>query len=128
MYYLILIGTVLILNFLIYLLLKNKENFLVLLAYIIAIFFAILLITKLYDYFFVKNMPRSYSFFVLLSFSWGIAIMNLVKKIINKRVNVYKQLNLEEYFGEISFLKVETIFITLFQLSLIFTKVIFSIV
>ncbi|MNG17784.1 hypothetical protein D3C84_1017980 [compost metagenome] len=99
-----------------------------LLAYIIVIFFAIVLITKLYDYFYVKNMPKSYSFFVLLSFSWGIAIINLVKKFINRRVNIYKQLNLAEYFGEISFLKVGTIIITLLQLFLIFTKEIFNIV
>ena len=128
MYYLILIGTVLILNSLIYLFLKNKENLLVLLFYIILMFFAIVLIAKIYDFFYVKNMPTSYSYFVLLSFSWSIAIMNLVKKHNNRRVNIYKQLNLAEYFGEISFLKVQTIIITLFQLFLIFTKEIFRIV
>lgn len=128
MYYLILIGLVLFTNYIIYLLLKSKERLWELLIYVGLIFFAIILITKFYDYFYIKNMPNSYSFFVLLSFSWGISIMNLVKKYNNQRVNLYKQLNLEEYLGNITFLEFFTILITLFQLYMIFSKAIFQIV
>jgi len=116
------------LNFAIYTLLKYKENLMELFFYVILIFFIIALMTKAYSYFNLKTLPSSNSFSVLLSFSWGISIMNLVKKYNNQRVNIYKQLNLEEYFGNITFLEFFTVFMSVFQLYLIFSKEIFQIV
>jgi len=128
MYYIILISAIFLLNFAIYTLLKYKENLMELFFYVILIFFIIALMTKAYSYFNLKTLPSSNSFSVLLSFSWGISIMNLVKKYNNQRVNIYKQLNLEEYFGNITFLEFFTVFMSVFQLYLIFSKEIFQIV
>jgi hypothetical protein len=128
MYYLILTSIVFLLNFAIYSLLKNKESLWELFLYVIFIFFIIVFMERVYGYFCIKNMPNSYSFFVLLNFSWLISIMNLVKKYNNQRVNIYKQLNLEEYFGNISFLEFFTVFMSVFQVYLIFSKEIYQIV
>jgi len=127
MYYFVLITIVLLINYFIYRLLKEKDGLIELLGYCIFIFFGIALITKIYDFSIdMDNMPKSKSISVFLSFSWGISIMNLIKKYNNRRVDIYKQLNLAEYIGEITFLKFFTILMTVFQMYLIFSKTIYE--
>ena len=128
MYYIVLISIVFLFNLAIYLLLNNKNKLWELFLYVVVIFIVIVFMERVYGYFYIEKMPNSYSFFVLLNFSWLISIMNLVKKYNNQRVDIYKQLNLEQYIGNITFLKFFTILMTIFQLYLIFSKTIFQIV
>ena len=128
MYYIVLISIVFLFNLTIYLLLKNKNKLWELFLYVVVLFIVIVFMERIYGYFYIEKMPNSYSFSVLLSFSWLISIMNLVKKYNNQRVDIYKQLNLEQYLGNITFLKFFTILMTVFQLYLIFSKTIFQIV
>ena len=127
MYYFVLITIVLLTNYFIYKILKKKDGLIELLGYCIFIFFGIILITKIYDFtIHIASMPKSQSIFIFLSFSWGISIMNLIKKYNNRRVDIYKQLNLVEYFGEITFLKFFSILISVFQIYLIFSKIVYE--
>jgi len=103
-------------NYMIYKMLQKKNSLIGLLGYCVLIFFITVLIVKIYDFFIhINNMPKSGSVFIFLSFSWGISVMNLIKKINNRRVDLYKQLDLVEYIGEITFLKFFTILITVFS-------------
>jgi hypothetical protein len=114
-------------NYSIYRILKEKESLIELLVYCILIFLGIAFVAKIYDFsIHTDSMPKSGSIFIFLSFSWGISVMNLIKKYNNRRVDLYKQLNLVEYIGEITFLKFFTILITVFQIYLIFSKTIYE--
>ena len=127
MYFFVLIAIVLFVNYFIYSVLNGKDALIELLGYSILIFFGIALITKIYDIsIYLDSMPKSGSVSILLSFSWGISLMNLIKKYINRRVDIYKQLNLVDYIGEITFLKFFTILITVYQIYLIFSKTIYE--
>ncbi|AWG21275.1 hypothetical protein FFWV33_06865 [Flavobacterium faecale] len=114
-------------NYLVYSVLKGKDGFIELIGYSIIIFIVNVFIAKIYGIFVnMKDMPKSGSIFIFLGFSWGISVMTLIKKNINKRVDIYRHLNLVEYIGEITFLKFFTILITFFQLYLILSKTIFE--
>lgn len=71
-------------------------------------------------------MPKTINLHVFLMFSWFICISKLGKKYINQKVDIYEQTNLRRYIGDVKFIEVFTVLLTLYQLYLIFSKTIFQ--
>lgn len=126
MYYFILTTLVCVTNYSFYKILKKQSNLVRLLIYCIVFFFAIVLITKFYNFIRSESMPKGGSVGIFLSFSWMISVLYFFKKINNMRVNVAEKINLEQYFGNITFLEISTFFVTIFQLYLIFSRIIYK--
>lgn len=106
---------------------KGKNTFIDLIAYSFFFFIIITFISKVYDLFDLpENMPKTINIYIFLSFSWFICVSKLGKKYINQRVDIYEQTNLRRYIGDIKFINVITVLLTLYQLYLIFSKTIFQ--
>lgn len=126
-YYFTLIPLILFVNYFIFKLIKDKNTFIDLLVYGFFFFIIIRFIAKVYDLFDLpENMPKTINIYIFLMFSWFICISKLGKKYINQRVDIYEQLNLRRYIGDVTFLEVFTILLTVYQLYLIFSKTIFQ--
>jgi hypothetical protein len=71
-------------------------------------------------------MPNDFSFFLLLMFSWTIIVMHFIKNLNNRRVNIAKQLQIEnnQLIKPSAYLTLITISVTAFQLYLILSKTI----
>ena len=71
-------------------------------------------------------MPNGFALFVLLMFSWSIILMHFLKTLNNRRVNIAKQLQIEDnqLIKPSAYLTLITISITAFQLYLILSKTI----
>lgn len=71
-------------------------------------------------------MPNSFAFFILLMFSWSIVLMHFLKTLNNRRVNIAKQLQIEnnKLINSSAYLTLITVSITAFQLYLILSKTI----
>lgn len=124
--YFILVFLILILNLSIYLVLNSDKRIKSSLFYTILYFFIAIILTKIYNILKIKNLPDGFGFFILLMFSWGILVLNLIKKITNKKIGVYDKLNLEDKtFMNFTYLKIIVLAITSFQLFLILSKTIF---
>ncbi len=126
MYYFILTILVCVTNYSFYKILKKQSNLGRLIIFCIVFFFATVLIAKIYDFIRNESMPKGGSVFIFLSFSWMISVLYFFKKITNLRVNIAEKLNLEHYLGNITFLEISTFFITIFQLYLIFSRIIYK--
>lgn len=127
LYYFILIPLTLLVNYFIFKMIKGKNTFIDLIAYSFFFFIIITFISKVYDLFDLpENMPKTINIYIFLSFSWFICVSKLGKKYINQRVDIYEQTNLRRYIGDIKFINVITVLLTLYQLYLIFSKTIFQ--
>lgn len=100
---------------------KNiKQQFLIMFILVVFIIFVI----KIYNNFvFESNLPSGLSIFVLLFFSFGILVLNLFKSII---VNISSVIG-ENVISKKIYLKIIFITITIFQVFMIVSGVIYQI-
>lgn len=115
----------LILNYSIFSFLKTQNRLRKIFLYLVLFFFGAIMLTKFYNFLSIDGMPDGFGFFILLNFSWGILLLFFIKKIINRKVNVFEKLENNDFFPTFIYLKVITIIITVFQLFLILSKTIF---
>ncbi|PVX46013.1 hypothetical protein C8C85_1825 [Flavobacterium sp. 103] len=123
--YICLVPLVLVLNYFIFSILKALNETKKLLLYVILFFFLSVVLTKFYNYLKIGGLPDGFGFFILLNFSWGILLLYLMKKVINKKVNIAQSLKVDNYLPPFTYLKILTIIITVFQLYLILSKTIY---
>lgn len=124
--HILLVLFILLLNFSIYFVLNFNKRIKSSFLFTIFYFFVMIGLTKTYNILKIKNMPNGFGFFILLMFSWGILVLNLIKKITNERIGIYDKLNLEDKpFINITYLLIITLAITSFQLFLILSKTIY---
>jgi hypothetical protein len=93
--------------------------------FLIIFFFATVILTKIYNFLSIDGMPDGFGFFILLNFSWGIVLLNFIKILINRRVNIIENLEKDFSFQYFSYLTVITIIITALQLFLVLSKTIY---
>ena len=120
-----LVPLVLVINYFIFSILKVQNGIKKMLLYVVIFFFLSIMLTKFYNYLNIVGLPDGFGFFILLIFSWGILILYLIKKIINKKVNIAQSLQVDQYFPSFTYLIIITILITAFQLFLILSKTIY---
>lgn len=114
---------VLVLNMSLYTFVKDKnikEQYLIMFFLVVFIVFVI----KVYNNFiFESNMPSGLSVFVLLFFSFGILVLNLYKSII---VNTSSIIG-ENIISKKIFLKIIFVIVTILQVFMIMSRVIYQI-
>jgi hypothetical protein len=77
-----------VLNYLVYKLIRKNDEFRHQFLLVIIFFFSIAIVVKIYNFFYVKSfMIHGFPLAILLLFSFGIAIFNLMNKFINTRLN-----------------------------------------
>jgi hypothetical protein len=114
-----------ILNGCIYKLLSYSKSFKQHILIIPVFFVFMIIITKIYNKFRLNNMPEGLALFILLGFSFGIIILNFIKKIIKMKVNIAETLDTNNILPINLYLKIVTVVITIFQLFLILSKTIY---
>jgi hypothetical protein len=114
---------VLILNMSLYSIVKEKNIKRQLLIIFILVIIIICVIKGYNSFIFESNMPSGLSVFVLLFFSLGILILNLIKSVILKSSSVIG----ENIVSKKIYLKIIFISITIFQVYMIVSGVIYHI-
>lgn len=124
--YLLLALFIAILNCFLFYFLKSQNGLKKLLLYIIIYFILAIVFTKIYNLLNIQEMPNGFGFFILLIFSWCIMLLHFIKKLNNRRVNIISKVQIENnhFIQSLTYLKLITITITVFQLYLILTKTI----
>jgi hypothetical protein len=123
--YIFLVFFIVILNYSIFSFLKTKNVLKKMFLFLIIFFFATVILTKIYNFLSIDGMPDGFGFFILLNFSWGIVLLNFIKILINRRVNIIENLEKDFSFQYFSYLTVITIIITALQLFLVLSKTIY---
>lgn len=126
MSYLLLALFIVLVNCSIFYFLKSENRLKKILLYALVYFVIALIFTKIYNLLDIQTMPNGFAFFILLMFSWSIVLMHFLKTLNNKRVNIAKQLQIEnnQLIKPSAYLTLITISITAFQLYLILSKTI----
>jgi hypothetical protein len=126
MSYLLLALFIVLLNCSIFYFLKPENGLKKILLYALAYFVITIVFTKIYTLLNIEEMPNGFALFVLLMFSWSIVLMHFLKTLNNRRVNIAKQLQIEnnKLINSSAYLTLITISITAFQLYLILSKTI----
>lgn len=83
------------------------------------------MLTKIYNFLSIGGMPDGFGFFILLNFSWGIMLLDFIKKLIMRRINIVEKSEEHSFFLSFIYLKIVAIIITTFQLFLILSKTIY---
>ena len=126
MSYLLLALFIVLVNCSVFYFLKSENGLKKILLYALAYFVIAIVFTKIYTLLNIEEMPNGFAFFVLLMFSWSIVLMHFLKTLNNRRVNIAKQLQIEnnKLINSSAYLTLITVSITAFQLYLILSKTI----
>lgn len=126
MSYLLLALFIVLLNCSIFYFLKPENGLKKILLYALTYFVIAIVFTKIYTLLNIEGMPNGFAFFILLMFSWSIVLMHFLKTLNNRRVNIAKQLQIEnnKLINSSAYLILITVSITAFQLYLILSKTI----
>lgn len=119
-----------ILNFIIYKLIKYNQKLSFHLILIILLFILLTFSIKLYKIFYVESsMMNGFTFFVLLTFTFLITIINLFQRFMNNRFQERLKNNeiLSEFVNDlntnIDYILIVTLLITFLQLFVIWSKI-----
>jgi hypothetical protein len=117
-----------VLNYLVYKLIRKNDEFKSQFLFVIIFFFSIGIVIKIYNFFYVKSfMIHGFPLAILLLFSFSIAIFNLMNKFINTRLNSrLEENNMSDFIFDdespMNIISILSVIITFMQILFLFNQ------